>query len=739
MNDTSHNGFTPIQNPYIVGNPIKDQNMFFGREDDFAYTKSKIIGGKRGGLLVLCGARRSGKTSILFQIKGGRLGEDFVPVLIDMQSMTVKSDRDFLSKMAREIVQTLATSDIDFERDFLEPAEADPFSAFEELIKKINRHLQGRKLVLMFDEYEIIENLIEKNDITSNILLILSNWMEHKEGVFVIFTGSDRLQARDPKCWERFLGRALHRRISFLSKNDTLRLVKEPVAGMVDYGNAVPDLIYDLTAGQPFYTQVLCQSIVDHLNEDRKREVETGDVQQVVQEIIENPLPQMIFAWSSLNNLEKLSLSIIAELTKDGVREKPVADIISFPERERIDYRIDSNKVNESLERLFHYDLLDKDEDGGTYIFKMDLWRQWITRMHSIWQVIDEIQGAGEGMGEGIERVQRSGARRYMTGLAAVALFAVAFALVYLFALKPGRNDAGSGGFSPAVIDSTVLSVTTIPPGATVYLDERRMGQTPLASRQVPAGNLIMRIEKDGYRTIEDTLLLEKDVAAERSLTLVELTGAVAVNTSPAGADITLDGERTGFKSPHTFGGLSVNGQHTVTVSLQGFNAKTDASISVYPDSTITWLHTFSARTHPLTVRSNPGGAQVFIDGREYGTTPNLVSRLSEDSHTLLLKKTGFLDYREEIRIPQPGNQVTVTLTPAPPGTAVLIIVPFADIYVNDELVKRNTPNERITRQPGTYRIRLVHPNWGTIEDVIEIESGKEITKEYNMQSGAKK
>jgi hypothetical protein len=34
---------------------------------------------------VFCGERRSGKTSILFQILNGRLGERFLPVLVDMQ------------------------------------------------------------------------------------------------------------------------------------------------------------------------------------------------------------------------------------------------------------------------------------------------------------------------------------------------------------------------------------------------------------------------------------------------------------------------------------------------------------------------------------------------------------------------------------------------------------------------------------------------------------------------------
>jgi len=72
-------------NPYIVGNPIKTREMFFGREDDFQYVERKIGAARTNQVLVFCGERRSGKTSILFQILNGRLGERFLPVLVDMQ------------------------------------------------------------------------------------------------------------------------------------------------------------------------------------------------------------------------------------------------------------------------------------------------------------------------------------------------------------------------------------------------------------------------------------------------------------------------------------------------------------------------------------------------------------------------------------------------------------------------------------------------------------------------------
>ena len=100
--------FKPIQNPYIVGNPIKSEKMFYGRDDDFQFIKTKLEDGKKSYIIVLCGERRSGKTSILFQILSGRLGENFIPVLVDMQTMAgLKNELEFFEKFAQETSKSL--------------------------------------------------------------------------------------------------------------------------------------------------------------------------------------------------------------------------------------------------------------------------------------------------------------------------------------------------------------------------------------------------------------------------------------------------------------------------------------------------------------------------------------------------------------------------------------------------------------------------------------------------------
>ena len=91
-------------------------------------------------------------------------------------------------------------------------------------------------------------------------------------------------------------------------------MITEPVEGRVVYGRGVIEVIYRLTAGQPFYTQVICQNLVDYMNEHEQNWVTVADLNDVIADIVDNPLPQMIYAWDGLSDDEKLALSLLAEI-----------------------------------------------------------------------------------------------------------------------------------------------------------------------------------------------------------------------------------------------------------------------------------------------------------------------------------------------------------------------------------------------------------------------------------------
>src|SRR5262245_6994457 len=357
VDQPTESGFTPISpNPYIVGNPVRDRSMFFGREAEFELVRKRFQHDNRGGLFVFCGERRSGKTSILFQILDQRLGPEFIPVLVDMQSMAVANEVDFLRKLSDEILSAMQPSvaDLPAPPQFTtESSRSATFAAFVERVLIAGSRGTGapKKLILLFDEYELFENKIDSGTLDRDVLYVLSSLME-KLPVFLVFTGSQHLEQRRRDYWQ-ILGKSLFKQISYLDRDDALNLICKPVQSRVHYAEGTVEAIYRLSAGQPFYTQAICQNLVDHLNEHHTDMVTLEIIATVVDGMINNPLPQMIFLWDGLSRDEKLVLALLAETLSDSSEHVTTASLVRTIATREYPLELGKPQIATALEKMF--------------------------------------------------------------------------------------------------------------------------------------------------------------------------------------------------------------------------------------------------------------------------------------------------------------------------------------------------------------------------------------------------
>jgi ligand-binding sensor domain-containing protein/AAA+ ATPase superfamily predicted ATPase len=420
--------FVPIDpNPFIVGNPIRTEKMFYGREDDFRYVRTKLEGTSQGVVIVFCGERRAGKSSILYQVAGGRLGERFIPVFVDLQEMVIASDSEFFARISRLIAESVAKAngsklEAPAAPGTLPAAEAvalvggvpaaatgkpalaqaaaidvprfdgrNPYPVFLDFLDDVLASIGGRTLLILMDEYELLEGKVDEGKLSNELFTFLAGLMDNKERLALIFTGSRRLEERDRKYWRELLRRSLFRKVGFLSEKDTIRLITEPVRGRAVYGRGVMDVIYRLTSGQPFYIQVICQNVVDYMNEHSQNWLTVADLGQVITEIVDNPLPQMIYSWDALSDDEKLVLSLLGEALTDGIAYATAGELRASVRENDYPVNLSENTIRLTLEEMFRRELLEKNPADGFRI-KIDLLRLWIRRSHSIWQVVKEVR-----------------------------------------------------------------------------------------------------------------------------------------------------------------------------------------------------------------------------------------------------------------------------------------------------------------------------------------------------------
>ena len=380
--------FQPIRpNPYIVGNPVRSPEMFFGREEEFQFIQRTLENQQQGCMIVLCGERRTGKTSILYQISNGRLGPDFIPVFVDMQGLVVQKDEEMLQELASRIADSVGEEQDSSELASLQPVTS--YLDFTGFMDVVARQTNGRRLVLLIDEYSLIADKVQAGKLSADVYPYLNSLLERYPRLSFIFTGSSELEPTSG--WSPLLGKSYYRQITFLGRKDAEELICRPLEGQVFFRAGVVGDILRLTQGHPFYTQLFCQSMVDMANESQNNVADRKMFSEVVQRVLENPPPQLLYQWAAFAHVEKLVLSALATLLKtaNGYASSERLDRLlrSLPEEHR--QQLDITQIRMQLEGMRQHFLLDRDQTR--YRFSMDLLRLWIQVEHNVWSVLKEI------------------------------------------------------------------------------------------------------------------------------------------------------------------------------------------------------------------------------------------------------------------------------------------------------------------------------------------------------------
>ena len=135
-------------------------------------------------------------------------------------------------------------------------------------------------------------------------------------------------------------------------------------------------------------------------------------------------------------------------------------------------------------------------------------------------------------------------------------------------------GDTGTGTITEIERETTTgpptLRVVTRPQGATVFVDGRNRGTTPLEVQNVPPGNRLLRVRKDGYYEVREWVRMPSSGRVVVRIDLSLITGYLDVDVTPRDADIFVNDQRITDR----FAVLPV-GAHRLRVELFGYEPVT--------------------------------------------------------------------------------------------------------------------------------------------------------------------
>jgi hypothetical protein len=385
--------FQSIPNPYVVGTPLRTGSpLFFGRDDVMTFLLDHLTAAHRNNL-VLIGQRRTGKSSLLKQLPL-RLGDDFLPVYLDGQALGLDPGMPaFLHAIASEIAFVLEDRGLAIAAPALADFAENPASHFERVfLPAVQRQLGSRPLLLLLDEFEELESAVRRGTLDAAVFPFLRHLIQHSENLSVVFCGTHRLEELASDYWNVLFNISLYRHIGFLSREDAMRLIQEPVAGGgMQFDDLALEKIWRVTAGHPYFLQLVCHNLVNLHNRLQRSYVTVGDVNAALEEILTTGEAHFVYLWMESTPAQKLALFAMSHPAGAGFLTPTQA----AEDLARRGAPVERPELSAAFQRLAARDIFSVVQRpdlpyGEAYGWKLGLLGMWVEKSKSIRQIIEE-------------------------------------------------------------------------------------------------------------------------------------------------------------------------------------------------------------------------------------------------------------------------------------------------------------------------------------------------------------
>ena len=378
--------FTPVINPYSPGTPLRrHSSLFVGRERFFRFIAENAGHPDQNRVLIMVGQRRTGKTSALLRLDQ-HLPPNLLAVYIDCQSLGVVSGMAaLLYDLAWAMADALSAKGYQLDVPERSAWDENPTHLFQRQFIPYAQSLlpPGTTLLLVLDEFEAFQNLVNDGILPPTFFTYLRHLMQHAQGLSFVFVGTHRLEEMSSDYWSVLFNIALHGEIGFLDDAAATRLITEPVSPHLVYDDLSLEKVLRVTAGHPYFLQLVCYTLVNRANEQKNPYITISDVNATLDQMLSLGEAHFAYLWQQSSQAERALLTAAAHLMD---RERPFypTDLLQYLGRYNI--HLTPAEVTTALNRLVQRDILREvgDEVASLYELKIGLVGLWVARNKSL-------------------------------------------------------------------------------------------------------------------------------------------------------------------------------------------------------------------------------------------------------------------------------------------------------------------------------------------------------------------
>ena len=371
------------RNPYIIGRPIDEQELFVGREGLFRFIEDNLRQGEQA--ILLHGQRRIGKSSIIRNIPKFVALDEFLFVPFDLEHHIQDDISTIFLEMTQEIIEHLKLSTNDVKLPTIEELEQEPLVFSSKFLPQIYQEIDGRNLVLLLDEFDVSTNNENSSQILENLFIYLDSILELDRKIFIILF-LERQSTDMPNILGRFKDAPIAE-IGLLDETNSTRLITEPAKDILKYEPEAIKEIIKLSAGHPYFTQSICFAVFGRARELDKWEVTQEDVNVTVDKAIELAEAGLAWFWDGLSIWEKIVFAAVAEAQKISQQQsqKSAEDPLKIIQKHGI---VLKKTLLTSAKDLVKNGFVDDTEQK----IKIEFVQRWLVQRHPLEQEIRKLK-----------------------------------------------------------------------------------------------------------------------------------------------------------------------------------------------------------------------------------------------------------------------------------------------------------------------------------------------------------
>lgn len=287
--------------------------------------------------------------------------------------------------------------------------------------------------------------------------------------------------------------------------------------------------------------------------------------------------------------------------------------------------------------------------------------------------------------------------------------------------------------FAQEPVIRTRVNVSSQPSGATVIVDGRDRGTTPVTLYDLGPGAHHLRYRLSGYVECDRFFTMDEGPVLEKSETLEPEKALFLLRTIPEGCNITIDGMAAGM-TPRLFTDLLAKETYKIKLTKTGYLPQT-LSVKFNGREPLVREETMVLDSGTIRISSEPAGAEVFVNGVPRGISPVVVGDVPKGRAVVKFCLEGFHEEVRELSM-RAGDTLNLPIVLRPlPGTLHLVSVPEGARFYLDDVARGEGPLVITDLKPGEYRIKAVKEGYGELEKTVTIVAGESLREEFRLSN----